>query len=163
MRNKRSGTGQPPHHYQASQYNEDESSSDAQNPASNSSSASALASFSNKRAADMLAAYKTNSGSELGSGDLLYSRRAAQESTNSGSDHLAPPKTSQSGAALLSEIREGAERLASELDEFLSKRSDKLHIPRTETPLSDEAIADLQLASARKLREVRQKSISSFL
>ena len=64
----------------------------------------------------------------------------------------------------LIEIRESAERLALELDEFLNKNE----IPTkgllkglTEkgkpdfSGMTDEAIADLQLATARKLREVR--------
>ena len=62
-----------------------------------------------------------------------------------------------SGTSALAEIREGAERLAMELDEYLSKSSNtKASIFRVDgvssTPI--EAVADLQLATARKLREV---------
>ena len=59
------------------------------------------------------------------------------------------------GSALLWEIREGAERLANELDEYLSRGSDKTFTPDKDgPPLSDEAVANLQLETARKLREV---------
>ncbi len=64
----------------------------------------------------------------------------------------------------LIEIRESAERLALELDDFLNKNE----IPTKGllkglkekgsadlSHMTDEAIADLQLATARKLREVR--------
>ena len=62
-----------------------------------------------------------------------------------------------SATSALAEIREGAERLAMELDEYLSKSSNsKTSIFRVDgvssTPI--EAVADLQLATARKLREV---------
>ena len=69
-------------------------------------------------------------------------------------------KGTSSGTTLLSEIKEGAERLANELDEYLSKGSDKPFIPEKDAPpLSDEAVADLQLATARKLREVSSRFI----
>mmetsp|Transcript_23266 Transcript_23266/g.49547 ORF Transcript_23266/g.49547 Transcript_23266/m.49547 type:complete len:122 (+) Transcript_23266:141-506(+) len=65
----------------------------------------------------------------------------------------------------LTEIRESAERLAYELEEFLSqnevptkgllKTSDGNGCPGF-SHMTDEAIADLQLATARKLREVRR-------
>ena len=64
-------------------------------------------------------------------------------------------KSNATGSALLSEVRDGAERLATELDVYLAKSSDKSPIHDKGTPpLSDEAVADLQLATARKLREV---------
>lgn len=68
-------------------------------------------------------------------------------------------------ANTLSEIREGAMRLATELDDYLSKHdtSNNYISPfrllkgadgTVNTNLSDDAIADLQLSTARKLREV---------
>ena len=65
-------------------------------------------------------------------------------------------KKNATGSALLSDIREGAERLAEELDNYLAKDSKKAPIRGKDAPpLSDEQVADLQLATARKLREVR--------
>lgn len=64
----------------------------------------------------------------------------------------------------LTEIRESAERLAFELDQFLSKNEvpTKCLLKASEdngcpdfSHMTDEDIADLQLATARKLREVR--------
>lgn len=126
---------------------EEESSSSEQNTPPAGAAASfpspSLSSFSSKRAADMLATY-TNAGLEFGSG--------GGESSGNGS---APAKNSTTGSALLSEIREGAERLANELDEYLARGGDKsLASGKDAAPLSDEAVADVQLATARKLREV---------
>jgi hypothetical protein len=69
-------------------------------------------------------------------------------------------------ANTLAEIREGAERLAYELDDYLQKnetintyispfRQWKGVDGKTKSNLTDEEIADLQLTIARKLREVR--------
>ena len=81
-----------------------------------------------KRAADMLASYKSS----------------------------LDPSSGHSGSTLLSEIREGAERLANELDEYLeSENLSRISRKEASHPLTDEGIADLQLATARKLREVR--------
>lgn len=68
-------------------------------------------------------------------------------------------KPSSSGTAALAEVKEGAERLARELDEYLNKSSNngnKKNIFGKNGPssTSGEAVADLQLATARKLREV---------
>jgi hypothetical protein len=120
----------------------DEASSDAQKTSGSSSIASqsqSVSSLSGKRAADMLASYKSNL--EPGSG------------TTSG---LASGKNNSSGSALLSEIRDGAERLAKELHEYLANSTNQSFRSKKETAplLNDEAIADLQLATARKLREV---------
>jgi hypothetical protein len=73
----------------------------------------------------------------------------------------APSKNNSTGSALLSEIREGAERLANELDDYLARGSDKSFVrDKDALPLSDEAVADLQLATARKLREVSRRNVS---
>jgi hypothetical protein len=69
-------------------------------------------------------------------------------------------------ANTLAEIREGAERLAYELDDYLQKnetsntyispfREWKGADGKTKSNLTDDEIADLQLTIARKLREVR--------
>jgi hypothetical protein len=119
------------------------SSSDALNAGDSSDATSAAIdaltpAFSSKRAADMFAAYSKHTGLDLGGGG----------DSESGSNK-------KTGPALLAEIKEGAERLANELDVYLSKGSGKPFIPDKDAPpLSDEAVADLQLATARKLREV---------
>lgn len=62
-----------------------------------------------------------------------------------------------SATAALAEIKEGAERLARELDEYLNKSpNNKKSIFRLDVgpSIPAEAVADLQLATARKLREV---------
>lgn len=76
--------------------------------------------------------------------------------TNDGSGNSSSGKTS-SGTAALAEVKEGAERLAKELDEYLKKSSNnKLSLFGRDgwSTTSGEAVADLQLATARKLREV---------
>lgn len=62
-----------------------------------------------------------------------------------------------SGTAALAEVKEGAERLAKELDEYLKKSSNSstsLFGKDGTLNTSGEAVADLQLATARKLREL---------
>lgn len=80
-------------------------------------------------------------------------------------------------ANTLAEIREGAERLATELNDYLGKSEASnnngssstfsSHFRpwmggdgKTKTNLSNEEIADLQLTTARKLREVRDSKKS---
>jgi hypothetical protein len=63
----------------------------------------------------------------------------------------------KSGAGTAAEVKEGAEKLARELEEYLNKNSKaKLSLfGKSGNPsTSGEAVADLQLATARKLREV---------
>ena len=87
-----------------------------------------------KRAADMLASYKSS----------------------------LDPSTGHSGSSLLAEIREGTDRLANELDEYLENTNvARINRRKASQPLTDEGIADLQLATARKLREVRAHFPSS--
>ena len=64
------------------------------------------------------------------------------------------PAEGKDSATESAEIRDGAERLANELDEYLVKGAQK-SFAGDSPPLSDEAVADLQLKTARKLREVR--------
>jgi hypothetical protein len=153
MRNKRAGAGLPGvssipsggPQFRNSSKSEEESSSDTQTQTSNGSTSfpSSSLNFSSKRAADMLATYG-NPNLEFGSG--------SGESSSGGS---ASAKNTTTGSVVLSEIREGAERLANELDEYLARSSEKSFIrDKDAPPLSDEAVADLQLATARKLREV---------
>lgn len=134
----------------ASQDGLDESSS-AQQPSGNSS----LPSFSGKRATDMFAAY-SNANLEFGSGG-----GGTGESSNSGQSQNSSAATSSSSA----EITDGAKRLAQELDQFITRGPEKAFTGGQEAPvntLSDEAIADLQLATARKLREVCLFSLFYF-
>ena len=134
MRNKRSNNKQ-----------EESSSSDVSSsgPTVSDSKSSSSSSLTGKRAADMLANYKSNLEPSSG--------------TNSSSGKNS---NNSSGSAVLSEVRDGAQRLATELDEYLSQADSKQSTPsQVGAPLSDEAIADLQLATARKLREVRLKTV----
>lgn len=67
---------------------------------------------------------------------------------------------SSTGTAALAEVKEGAERLARELNEYLTKSSSNkrnLFGKGGPSSTSGEAVADLQLATARKLREVCPK------
>jgi hypothetical protein len=60
-------------------------------------------------------------------------------------------------ALLATDITDGAKRLAQELDQYITTGS-RLSTPASghvDLSLSNDAIADLQLATARKLREVR--------
>jgi hypothetical protein len=150
MRNKRSGSGQTvPNSASQQQQREpegntttsDDSTSDAQTSSAAASFSSPLTSIS-KRPADTMytsASFNATSTEFGGSGE-----------SNSGSSSTSKP--SSIGSTLLVEIKEGAERLAKELDDYLSKDS-KTNNPGRKEPLSDEAVADLQLATARKLRE----------
>lgn len=66
------------------------------------------------------------------------------------------PSSCHSVTSLLTDIREGAERLANDLDEYLESTNHAGINRRKESNLlSDEGIAELQLLTARKLREVR--------
>ena len=88
-------------------------------------------------------------------------KRAADELASGDLSAFGEPKPD---TRTLTEIRESAERLAHELDEFLCKNNvpTKGLLKAVEdngcqdfSHMTDEAIADLQLATARKLREVR--------
>ncbi|CAJ1960030.1 unnamed protein product [Cylindrotheca closterium] len=69
------------------------------------------------------------------------------------------PSSGHSGSSLLADIREGAERLANEVDEYLeSTNHSSINRRKESNPLSDEGIADLQLVTARKLRELLPQS-----
>jgi hypothetical protein len=109
-----------------------------------------------------------NSSYSSSSNSAALERRAADLLSNGGVD-LSTFSEPKPDSKTLAEIREGAERLATELDEFLSKK-DGSNSPSYSSPfcllgggadgssktsLTDEQIADLQLAVARKLREVR--------
>jgi hypothetical protein len=96
------------------------------------------------------------------------SKRAADMLANTDLSTFGEPKPD---SQTLAEIREGSERLASELEQYLANHetdadNNNASLPFTgpsrlkqkdiaASTLSDEAIADLQLATARKLREVR--------
>lgn len=138
--NKRSSSGSQ---------QEGSSSTDTENTVSGAPSSfpsSSLSPFSSKRAAETYG----NAKMELGSG-------GESDSGNGSTLSLS----NSTGSALLSEIREGAERLANELDEYLAKGSEKGFVrDKGAPPLSDEAVADLQLATARKLREVSRRNDS---
>ena len=108
------------------------------------------------------ASQDTKSTASLSSGNTsALGKRAADVLASADLSAFGEPKPD---SKTLSEIRESAERLACELNEFLTKNE----VPTTSllkgnenngTPdfshMTDEGIADLQLATARKLREVR--------
>jgi hypothetical protein len=112
------------------------------------------------------------------------SKRAVDMLANADLSTFGEPKPD---AKTLAEIREGATRLAAELDEYLRRedpnRNNSLYPPTrllqdaaesttsstslapsasgslpSSSTLSDESIADLQLATARKLREVSRRN-----
>lgn len=63
------------------------------------------------------------------------------------------------------DVKEGAERLAKELDEYLVKSTKNKHLIRgkdSKSSGSEEVVADLQLTTARKLREVRHSNYSIY-
>ena len=91
MRNKRSGNSSK----------QVESSDDS--PLEPNTSGSQSSSSSGKRAADMLANYKSNLD------------------PSSGANSSSSKSNNSSGSVSLSEVRDGAHRLATELDEFLAK------------------------------------------
>lgn len=103
----------------------------------------------------------TKSTSSLLSGSAL-GKRAADALANADLSGLSEPKPD---SETLTEIKETTERLATELNDFLTKH-EAANSPRllkaaensNRRPdfanMSDEAIADIQLATARKLREV---------
>ncbi|MGK3738182.1 MAG: hypothetical protein ACI8RD_003996 [Bacillariaceae sp.] len=103
----------------------------------------------------------TKSTSSLSSGSAL-GKRAADALANADLSGLSEPKPD---LETLTEIKETTERLATELNDFLTKH-EAANSPRllkaaensNRRPdfanMSDEAIADIQLATARKLREV---------
>jgi hypothetical protein len=66
--------------------------------------------------------------------------------------------------AVSTDITDGAKRLAQELDQYITTGS-KVSTPASgnDLSLSHDAIADLQLATARKLREVRSWNVQTFL
>ena len=131
MRNKRSGNSSK----------QGESSDDS--PLEPNTSGSQSSSSSGKRAADMLANYKSNLD------------------PSSGANSSSSKSNNSSGSVSLSEVRDGAHRLATELDEFLAKAAkNNRSFVFNDAHLTDEAIPDLQLATARKLREVRCKMLN---
>ena len=117
------------------------------NDEENTSPASAvtLPSISSKRTADMFASYSN------GNGHIDFG--ASIESTEKMIGQDGP-----SSSATLADISDGAKRLAQELDQYITRAPDKAGQDGKHkgSVLSDDAIADLQLATARKLREVRQ-------
>jgi len=75
-----------------------------------------------------------------------------------GSSSSSKGKSSVGTAA---EVKEGAEKMARELEEYLNRYSKMKHSMFgrfINSSTSGEAVADLQLATARKLREVRKWS-----
>ncbi|VEU41050.1 unnamed protein product [Pseudo-nitzschia multistriata] len=107
------------------------------------------------------ASQDTNSTVSLYSGNnSVLGKRAADVLASSDLSAFGEPKPD---SKTLREIRESAERLAYELNDFLTKNE----VPTTKllkynegngspdfSHMTDEAIADLQLATARKLREL---------
>jgi hypothetical protein len=73
-------------------------------------------------------------------------------------ESLSNSSKGKSSAGTAAEVKEGAEKLARELEDYLNNNSKTKHsiLGRfINSSTSGEAVADLQLATARKLREVR--------
>lgn len=120
-----------------SKYSQDEGSSSLQS--SSCCASSPIPSFSSKRAADMFAAYSN----------------ASLEYSVSDSVGMMSQNSTSSVSSSLSEITDGVKRLAKELDQFITRGVEHSRkIDADSPPMSDDAIADLQLATARKLREL---------
>lgn len=95
----------------------------------------------NLNPANMLSQYK-NASLEFGSGGKNATSGQATSSSNGDETQL--------------DISQGAHRLAKELDEFVAKelKSSSPLTPPSDASISEDAIADLQLQTARKLRQV---------
>lgn len=102
---------------------------------------SSLPSIAGKRASDMFASY-SNGSLDFGSG--------IDKNDN------AMGQATPAGSASLADISDGAKRLAQELDQYITRGPENTSQgdDANGSTLSDDAIADLQLATARKLREV---------
>ena len=72
-----------------------------------------------------------------------------------GSSSKESATSASTGNSKLTSARESAERVAKELDEYLVKKSAGAKVaPTRSSRLTDDAVADLQLITARKIREV---------
>ena len=169
MRGKRAGNHISSQQQTNPNREEDSNSGMQQTGPDSTSSSTSSSAFSSKRAADMFASYSNSGNTDLGGsgagtgnngegeGDssITPSTTTSTTASNGNASDAANGSNSGSSGASLSELKEGAERLANELDEYLSKSSTKPFFrTKDAAPLSDEAVADLQLATARKLREV---------
>ena len=116
----------------------------------------------NKRKDDASSSGDTKSTASLSSSSL---KQRAADMLASGVDLSPNFGEAKPDANTLTEIREGAMRLATELDDYLGKndKSSNYQSPfrllkgadgTVNNNLSDDAVADLQLTTARKLREV---------
>jgi hypothetical protein len=103
--------------------------------------ASSLPSIAGKRSSDVFASSYSSGNLDFGSGTDA-TEKIAQDAPG--------------GTTSLADISDGAKRLAQELDQYITRGPDKTAQGDTTagSALSDDAIADLQLATARKLREV---------
>jgi len=125
-------------------------------PDDSSPQGSSIPSFSNKIAADMFATYSNKNNLEFGSGGGSTRGGVVADESESGSCNVAGQEGTVTAASVAA-ITDGAKRLAQELDQYISKGPEKTspHGNNADSSaLSDDAIADLQLATARKLREV---------
>jgi hypothetical protein len=134
---------------------------DDHNYQSNSDSATIGNSSSTSTSYSLSSTNDSSSALERRAADML-SNAGGSGSGNGGVDlsTIGEPKPD---AKTLAEIRESTERLASELNEYLSKNdgttsnnTSSSYSSDSISSLTDEQIADLQLAVARKLRQVRK-------
>ena len=101
--------------------------------------------------ADAIAATATALG-------LPLDAQQQQQELASTSATSASSSTVPATAASLADISDGAKRLAQELDQYIVAKGPKNASATVDVGLSDDAVADLQLATARKLREVCKKA-----
>lgn len=114
--------------------------------------------------ADMLSQYK-NSSLEFGSGGTNASTSATTEGQTTIHNSIGTPGTTFGEASQI-DISQGAQRLAKELDEFVAKgleTNGNFNAQTDSKKPSDDAIAELQLQTARKLRQVSQLFLISEL
>ena len=121
-------------------------------------SVSAYAADETLNDADAVAATATALGLPL---DAQQQQELTSTTTNAST--TSGSSTVPATTASLADISDGAKRLAQELDQYIVAKGPKNTSATVDVGLSDDAVADLQLATARKLREVcKKKRVSAI-
>jgi hypothetical protein len=136
---------------------------DDHNYQSNSDSATIGNSSSTSTSYSLSSTNNSSSALERRAADMLSNAATGGSGSGNGGVDLSTIGEPKPDAKTLAEIRESTERLASELNEYLSKNdgttsnnTSSSYSSDSKSSLTDEQIADLQLAVARKLRQVRK-------